>query len=627
MKLLYSFAVTSMLTVTAIFAENPADNIGTPYGIATGVTRSWGEHKVIEPISDRVREANATFTRSDFDWNLGETSPGQWDFSTWDQTVKVLKGKGITLLPILGYDVPWAKPAWEHVDAWRNYVRTVVSRYQGELPYWEVWNEQNGLGKDDAGTVKLYNPLLKSAYEEIKKIDPKLQVLYGGTSHVPLKFIEASLADGAGNYFDVMNIHPYHVNGVPEDMLPEIAGLKTLMARYGVSDKPIWITEIGWPTIEPPRFYRSAFQAAFEKIGIDYAHSTAAVINDPEIGFYETAMFDVDQNLAMFQKIKRIRLADLKRLDVAKYPVLLPSCTEEFPMAYLPDVLNYVKKGGTIILPSGLPFYHDLQLDGKGGQNKVQVGDRYMKDFHIGWETSWSKPGVPDSVSRQKVADAFQGKFSLDRDYSANRFLHADNLKPGDQMIPIMEAVTDNGYHAPVFALYQLNSDLKGNVIVCTSMNSTAAVSMKLQAEMLPRTYLLALSQGIERIYWYNMQSVEDNPDEPEHHFGIAHRDLSKKPAFMAYQTLTKMLPANSTRPKLTITPNGVYLANWIRPDGVRVWALWTARHSQPVKLKISGKLEAVVDHLGEPVAVPENVKYAAAALLYLVGPETVELN
>lgn len=124
--------------------------------------------------------------------------------------IPLAKQANVSILPILDYDVPWATPAWRHPDAWGGYVRRIVSRYAKDLRYWEVWNEQNGSGFwRDRPSGANYVPLLKRAYEEIKKIDPELTVLYGGTAGVPLGYIEDSLKAGAGAYFDVMNIHPY----------------------------------------------------------------------------------------------------------------------------------------------------------------------------------------------------------------------------------------------------------------------------------------------------------------------------------------------------------------------------------------------------------------------------------
>lgn len=41
---------------------------------------------------------------------------------------------------------------------------------------------------------------------------------------------------------------------------------------------------------------------------------------------------------------------------------------------------------------------------------------------------------------------------------------------------------------------------------------------------------------GVERIYWYNFRDVAQDPDDPEHHFGLTYFDMAPKPAFDAYR-------------------------------------------------------------------------------------------
>ena len=309
-----------------------------------------------------------------------------------------------------------------------------MSRYAKDLRYWEVWNEQNGSGFwRDRPSGANYVPLLKRAYDEIKKIDPELTVLYGGTAGVPLGYIEDSLKAGAGAYFDVMNIHPYHWQGVPELMIAEFRDLGALMKKYGVGDKPLWITEVGWSTALPPVFYREVLPAAFRRAGIDPAKTTAAAVCDMEKGFSGAAHLNQSGNLAMFRQVDEIGLDRLRGLSVERYPVLVPTGGEEFPAEYIPALVDYVKRGGTLLLPSGLPFYYDLRSDG----GKVQVNDKYLKQFHIGWDAWWTKEGVPEKESYQKPAPEFDGAFKIDFKPSA-RFLHDRNLRPGDEFIPII---------------------------------------------------------------------------------------------------------------------------------------------------------------------------------------------
>ena len=68
------------------------------------------------------------------------------------------------------------------------------------------------------------------------------------------------------------------------------------------------------------------------------------------------------------------------------------------------------------------------------------------------------------------------------------------------------------------------------------------------------------------------------------------------------------------------------YLANWKRPDGVKVWAVWTADFHQKLSMRIKGNAEAM-NHLGEKQPVPGKEFTATPSILYLVGPESVTVD
>ncbi len=596
-------------------AASPAVT-NTPYGICAHVTRETAPTEFA-----RMREAGIDWMRTDFIWQNVERKPGEWNFSHLDTLVEQAKKEGIRLLPILDYDTTWATPAWKHPDAWSEYVSRTVGRYAEKLRYWEVWNEQNSQKFwRDAPNGANYASLLERTFQEIKRIDPELTVLYGGTAHVPLGFIEDSLKAGAGKYFDVMNIHPYHWQGIPELMIPELNDLKTLMRKYGIGDKPVWITEVGWATAQPAVFLRDMLPSVLDRAGIDASRTTAAILRAPESGLFGELNFDPAFHLPGFKSIETVRLPQLAGLDVKQYPVLIPALGEEFPAPHIPELVDYVKRGGTLLLPSGLPFYYDVRPDDKGGFQRIQVKDRFLKEFHIGWDAWWTQEGVPQQVKYQKPAPEFAGKFEVDF-LPTGRFLHERNLKPGDEFIPVIEAGTDR-YKGAVAALYKLNSDLKGNVIVCTKM-PIDSVSEASQAELLPRTYLVALANGVERIFWYKSHSRETRPDEREAHFGILRKDYSPKPSFDAYRTLTRLCPSGSTVPELRRS-GSVYLAGWTRPDGVKTWAIWTTMYPEKIRLDIRGSLSDTQNHLGGKLPPPEAEFTVGPGPLYLIGPESV---
>ena len=114
-------AALALLALPAFSAGAAATN--NPYGACAHVTRG-------EPPARTcalMRQAGLGWVRSDFDWRTLERRPGEWDFDPFDAVVAACEANGVQLLPILGYSVPWAHPAHDHLDAWGAYVRRVVT--------------------------------------------------------------------------------------------------------------------------------------------------------------------------------------------------------------------------------------------------------------------------------------------------------------------------------------------------------------------------------------------------------------------------------------------------------------------------------------------------------------------
>ncbi|MBR5080154.1 MAG: hypothetical protein IKX30_15565 [Victivallales bacterium] len=598
--------------------SHAADRLQDPYAICAHVSR--GELAVATDEFKRLSEIPVNWVRTDYDWGGIQRNQETWNYDHLDKLITLSKAANVNILPILDYDVKWAHPAYKNLDLWAEYVQKTVSRYAKDIRYWEVWNEQNGFW-DRPARGEDYTPLLKRSYEVIKAIDSDLQVLYGGTAGVPFGYIEATLKAGAAPYFDIMNVHPYNWHGTPESMIPQLKQLKELMAKYGVAHKPIWITEIGWSTAEQNKQNDDAFIAAFRHLGIAEKKYPLAVVSDQKTAFQRTPSYGNH----FFNGIRSVKLDEIAALSPAECPVLVPCGGEAFPAKYHDALRAYMAKGGTIVLPSGLPFYYDIQIQPDGSVKQVQVNDRDVASFHIAWTSWWTHKGTPERMTFAKAAAGFE---SLKADWKGNRdvrFLDGRNLKEGDKMTPIVLA-GDKDFSAPIIALYELNSDLKGNILACTNMQINECVPLETQAEDLPRTYLLAFAIGIDRVFWYNFRSWEGDPTEREHHFGIVHRDLSQKPSFYTYQALAKMCPSGSTRPELTVTDN-IYQTSWTKTDGTPVCAIWTPAAPIDCKLSVEGAIQNAYDMNGKPIAIPNDTFKATTQLVYLEGATKITVS
>ncbi len=614
-------ALLAMILLPGFFlnaAEKPA-TIGSPYGICAHLNR-WEYDRMPQEL-ELMKKAGIRHVRTDLDWNQVEKTKGNWNFERWDAFVKEAEKQGISILPILGGMQPrWASPLIKHMDDWNTYLKTVLARYPG-LTYWEVVNEPN-LG--EFSNPETYAPFLTKSFRTIKNARQTATVLTGGWADIPLPYLDRMLKSGGAGGFDIMNVHPYYWKTYPEGSLAhELNQLKKLIAKYG-PEKKIWITETGYATATAMDM-RKTTAAVLKKLNLDRDSIPVVLICDDEFQYYSEGI-NIDRKKFFFsnRNFHEISLKQLGTLNPSTYPLLMLSVTEGFPMAYAKELLAYVKNGGTVLIPGGgIPLYYNFRKQ-NGAIVRDSAPDSIQKMFHIAWDAWWINPKAPKGTQIQKTSSEF-GNLEFPR--NAARFLSDRNLKPGDKLIPIVTAYSkDKSYSAPVAAIYKLNSDLKGNLIVFTWAEYTESVPKETQAKLLPRTILIALSSGVEKVFWYNFRSMGTSPNAREHHFGIVERDLTPKPAFHAYRTLTEQCPPKSTRPILK-RKGSLYLAAWTRPDGGNTYAVWRLRGSGDVKMHITGNLREIKNHLGGKQTMKNGVLQLSDGPIYLNGDRTLSVS
>ncbi|MDP3696712.1 MAG: glycosyl hydrolase [Candidatus Taylorbacteria bacterium] len=144
-----------------------------------------------------------------------------------------------------------------HFDSWVQVLKFSVQK-NPDATYWQVWNEPNeALFWQPRPDAAAYTELLKKSYIAIKEANPNAKVLNGGLSGVGpavKQYLRDMYANGAGKYFDILALHPYGQPNSPDTYLRDfLYEIKNIMNANGDVAKPIWITEIGWPT-DPSQF-------------------------------------------------------------------------------------------------------------------------------------------------------------------------------------------------------------------------------------------------------------------------------------------------------------------------------------------------------------------------------------
>ncbi len=599
-------ALSAALTLAA---QPPSAN--SPYGVCAHLARG-GEAKIQVEELRLMRQLGIAWARSDFDWSGVQPNADTWRFEHLDTVISNAESAGVQMLPILDYSVSFANPAHRHLDLWERYVRTLVTRYRGRLPVWEVWNEQNLEGFWKNPNADDYLPLLRRTYETVKGVDSNLLVAVGGYAGVPLEYIGRLYELGGKGSFDIMNVHPYSHPAVPEESLERRLGeLRALMARHGDGAKPVWFTELGWPTqkqrLAAPGVLRAGLLAA--KPGKQGAWRIL-VLDDP--AFSDTS--------APSDELLKHELPDPARVERLTFDALLAALAggpdtadavilpfdEHFPADGFDRLLDYVRGGGVLVECGGMPFWNPLSRGGDGAWHKAQAyGESFRDRLRIGVEAWWYKKGVIPEKMPVRFTGPAAGTPQPPEGFEAERFLTPNRLQPGDRLIPLLAGERD-GYTGVAAAVYRYDSDLKGAVVVSALFErGQRGSSLPKQAKMVSRAYLIALRLGVERVFWYEFQSPEVDDLDQESHFGLTHRDLAPKPAFHAYRTLTAQRPAgsvNSERPWKS-EDGALYFPQWARPDGQAAGALWAYRKPGDYRLTFSSPDVSFTGHTGEPVA------------------------
>ena len=216
----------------------------SPWGMGIYLYRNANTEqgfRQMERIAALARDAGVKWTREEFQWQRLEPRRGEFDFSFYDKLVETAQRNGLSVYGLFAYWTPWTKPYEE--EGFRDYctaLRKVVQRYKKVIKHWEIYNEPNIFFW--SGPHERYPALLKMAYEAVKAEDPEAEVLGCSTAGIDFKFIQMCMDAQAP--MDALTIHPYR------GVLNEKVFIDELVrARAVANNRPVWITEMGWPTI------------------------------------------------------------------------------------------------------------------------------------------------------------------------------------------------------------------------------------------------------------------------------------------------------------------------------------------------------------------------------------------
>ena len=129
--------------------------------------------------------------------------------------------------------------------AYQQWLDGCIQAADPTVRVWEVFNEPNT--HLDWG-LRGYTNLLKLVGKTIKQHRPGDLAATGGFAAYQAGYIAAVLRDGAGEWVDMVMLHPYAVDEALDTLLYAVGDA---CATYGRPDMAIAINETGWPTYDP----------------------------------------------------------------------------------------------------------------------------------------------------------------------------------------------------------------------------------------------------------------------------------------------------------------------------------------------------------------------------------------
>lgn len=146
------------------------------------------------------------------------------------------------------------------------------------------------------------------------------------------------------------------------------------------------------------------------------------------------------------------------------------------------------------------------------------------------------------------------------------------------------------------------------------------------QAYRIARMHIVSFAYGVEKVYTFKFKAKETNENDPEDYYGIIHADLTPKPAYLAYKTMTRMLPSGSARPTLIIDGYNYY-SFWKRRDGKKVFAIWNTKGETSIQLRIRGKAEAY-NYLGQSIELQKSGQVRIGkGVVFIVGNKKLTVD
>jgi len=224
-----------------------------------------------DTVLTKAQTNGVEWAREEFSWQTIEPVNDNYNFANYDAAIEKYNTAGVEVLGLITYSTEWASSNpgsadYEYyapdMDAWEDYVTELVTRYEGQVAAWEIWNEPNS-DQFWKSSEEDYITLLETASDVIRENDSDAIIVLGGTAGTDTDFVDSIYSQVENkSVFDVVAVHPYRqanssYNYMPEESIEglnqlqtDLENLRAVMRKNGDAGKPVWLTEFGWTSYD-----------------------------------------------------------------------------------------------------------------------------------------------------------------------------------------------------------------------------------------------------------------------------------------------------------------------------------------------------------------------------------------
>jgi hypothetical protein len=208
-----------------------------------------------------------------------EPAKGQFNWSRLDEYVDAAQANGVEIFYSGGGVPPWAAADQStcqsgpygtsctstvaNIQDLDNFMTALVTRYKGRIEIYELYNEpQNSF----SGTMAELVAYTQTEHDAIRSIDSAATILSPSTVSYGDAYLDTYFAAGGTKDIDAVAMHAYPDpnNDIAEVITGSLTTeIRAVMAKYGLSTKPLWDTESSWGYASKGAITDPEQQAAF----------------------------------------------------------------------------------------------------------------------------------------------------------------------------------------------------------------------------------------------------------------------------------------------------------------------------------------------------------------------------